>query len=589
MSGLSPIAPACLVDQRRRHGRHLRGVETVEHALTQRLRHGQVQFAVQMTQQLARLRQPVVRTAVALRTFQITQRIQHAADAVELAGHRTGPRLVAVPDAFQLAGLPSPTMPPGQVSLQIRALPARMLLLGLAQARDPAVQLAHRLPAFLLGRKRFVLDPTTVVALQIRQPHTQRHELAEIAVVAVERLLVALQGLLQRHHLRFQLSRGFVRLPLGEGVVERDACGVHIAGIEQIHRHVEGRAEAGMQRVDAFAGQRGGRGRHEAVMVHHHGVADRIDASAAGAAGQLGELPRRQRHMARAVELLQLLHHHAAGRHIDAQRQRLGGEHHLDQSLFEQPLDDLPEQRHHARMMGGEALLQSEAEPGEPQRLEVLRAQLAVDHLIDDAADTPHLVLGGQLQSGVQALIHGLVAAVAGEDERDARQQTEIVEFVDHGPTARHMPFRFALRLMRATGSPAFPAAVAVARAPGRLPVELIQPADQMRVQRGGRAAIGVMTVQVDELRLGPIVGLHEHMLLQRHGPVLGDDQRGLAAHRGEPAREILHVGDRGRQRHDADAPRQVDDDLLPHRPAEPVGQIMDLVQDDVPQRGERG
>ena len=90
-----------------------------------------------------------------------------------------------------------------------------------------------------------------------------------------------------------------------------------------------------MQRVDAFAGQRGGRGRHEAVMVHHHGVADRIDASAAGAAGQLGELPRRQRHMARAVELLQLLHHHAAGRHIDAQRQRLGGEHHLDQSLFE--------------------------------------------------------------------------------------------------------------------------------------------------------------------------------------------------------------------------------------------------------------
>ena len=90
----------------------------------------------------------------------------------------------------------------------------------------------------------------------------------------------------------------------------------------------------------------------------HHGVPLDVDAPAAGAPGELGVLPRGQVDVRLAVELDQPFQHHAAGRHVDAQRQRLGGEDRLDQAADEQLLDDLLERRQHAGVVGGEAALQ---------------------------------------------------------------------------------------------------------------------------------------------------------------------------------------------------------------------------------------
>ena len=70
------------------------------------------------------------------------------------------------------------------------------------------------------------------------------------------------------------------------------------------------------------------------------------------------------------------------------------------------------------------------------------------------------------------------------------------------------------------------------------------------------------------------------HVLSQRDGALLGDDDGGPAAHLAEPVAELLGVGDRGGQGDHLDLGGQVDDGLLPHRPAEAVGQVVDLVHD---------
>ena len=70
------------------------------------------------------------------------------------------------------------------------------------------------------------------------------------------------------------------------------------------------------------------------------------------------------------------------------------------------------------------------------------------------------------------------------------------------------------------------------------------------------------------------------HVLSQRDGALLGDDDGGSAAHLAEPVAELLGVGDRGGQGDHLDLSGQVDDDLLPHRPAEAVSQVVDLVHD---------
>lgn len=117
--------------------------------------------------------------------------------------------------------------------------------------------------------------------------------------------------------------------------------------------------------------------------------------------------------MTGTVELLEFLYHHAAGRHIDAQGQCFRGEHHFDQTFFEQSFDYLAEQGNHAGMMRSEAFFQRKAELGELQGFQVFLSELPLHHLIHDAANLGHFLIGGELQSSVDTLFHGLVTTVA--------------------------------------------------------------------------------------------------------------------------------------------------------------------------------
>ena len=83
---------------------------------------------------------------------------------------------------------------------------------------------------------------------------------------------------------------------------------------------------------DVLAGELGDLVETNPRRPEHDGVAEVVDPAAAGAAGQLGVLPRRQPLVVLAGELGQLLDHDRTRRHVDADGQGLGGEHHLHEA-----------------------------------------------------------------------------------------------------------------------------------------------------------------------------------------------------------------------------------------------------------------
>ena len=81
---------------------------------------------------------------------------------------------------------------------------------------------------------------------------------------------------------------------------------------QQVDAHVVRGPETGVQRVGPPGGEAGHGGRVGAGLPQHHRVALDVDAAAAGPAGQLGVLPRRDVDVGFAVELVQLFQHHAS-------------------------------------------------------------------------------------------------------------------------------------------------------------------------------------------------------------------------------------------------------------------------------------
>ena len=77
--------------------------------------------------------------------------------------------------------------------------------------------------------------------------------------------------------------------------------------------------------------------------------------------------PQGQHLVVLARELGELVDHHRAGRHVDADGQRLRGEDDSDQALGEASLDDLLERRHHPRVVRGDARLELGQELAIPQ------------------------------------------------------------------------------------------------------------------------------------------------------------------------------------------------------------------------------
>ena len=170
------------------------------------------------------------------------------------------------------------------------------------------------------------------------------------------------------------------------------------------------------------------------------GVAQVVDAAAPGPAGELGVLARGEERAGLARELRQPLDDDRAGRHVDAERQRLGGEHRLDQALDEAGLDRLLERRDHAGVVGREAHLERRRPAVVAEHVEVVVGE-GRGALVDDGPDADPLVGRRQPQAGVEAGGHGLLAAHAAEDEVERRQHLAVVEDLDDlGPARGEEP-----------------------------------------------------------------------------------------------------------------------------------------------------
>ena len=111
-----------------------------------------------------------------------------------------------------------------------------------------------------------------------------------------------------------------------------------------------------------------------------------------------------------------------------------------------------------------------------------------------------------------------------------------------------------------------------------RLQLVLIE-RDDVRVRQQDAVLFDVHRMQA---------GTDEVMVLQRDRAALLDHDARVAAEGGDPVAELLGVGDRRGERHDAHGRRQVDQDLLPDGASVRVLQVMDLVHHDREQPRER-
>ena len=166
-----------------------------------------------------------------------------------------------------------------------------------------------------------------------------------------EPLALTLQPALEPHDVA-------VGLELGERQRQELAGRDGVVGAHQVGRHVVGRPERRAQVERAAERQLGHLVERDERAPQHDGRAELVDAAPAGATGELRVLAGRQGLVVVAGELRELLDHHAARRHVDADGERLGGEHDLHEPLDEAGLDDLLERRHHPGVVWRDAGLE---------------------------------------------------------------------------------------------------------------------------------------------------------------------------------------------------------------------------------------
>ena len=244
-----------------------------------------------------------------------------------------------------------------------------------------------------------------------------------------------------------------------------------------------------------------------------------VDAAAAGPPGELGVLPRRQVGVALAVELGQLLQHDRAGRHVDAQRQRLGGEHRLDQAGDEQFLDGLLERRQHPGVVG-----RDRPAPGPPATPSSRARQVGLRQVggapVDDRPDP--VPLAARWSAACPDRTHCATAA-----SHPAREKMKVMAGSSPVPSSRSITSTRAGGRQREPASPTGPppchgprsrppsdppnrSAAASASATARARV------GSMRDAPGGPAPPGSTSAAAEQVVQPPA---DQHVLPQRHRP----------------------------------------------------------------------
>ena len=229
--------------------------------------------------------------------------------------------------------------------------------------------------------------------------------------------------------------------------------------------------------------------------------------------------------MSRAIPLGERFDDDGASRHVDTQRERFRGVDHLDQAHRKQVLDDLLHEGQHASMVGSDASHQR-ALPGIDTKNHRVLGRKDSDRLLHIALDLTGLNASRQRDARGENLRDGIFATRPGEDEGDGGQQMS--------PIQAHEGRR-----------PRLPA-----RAPAAIPRTLAASRTRQRIG-GGRHQLGVEPVLGSGRIQVEYVLADDHVLVERNGPLLGDDDLAAGADLADPRTKLLGVRYRGGQRND--------------------------------------
>ena len=232
-------------------------------------------------------------------------------------------------------------------------------------------------------------------------------------------------------------------LQLGESRRERDDSGIglilcerglqDLASLgarrarEQVDDHVVCRSERGNQRVRAL--RREGCdlfGCHSPTM-RDDSVPFGVDTATPRASRELRVFTGGQRDMRRAVPLRQRFDDDCARRHIDAERERLGRVHHLDEAARKQVLDALFHEGQHSGVVGGDAAHEATF-PRLGAKDGGILGRKERDDVIHVALDLGGLRAGRQRDARGEDLAHRILASCPREDERDGGQQPRAIK-----------------------------------------------------------------------------------------------------------------------------------------------------------------
>ena len=287
-----------------------------------------------------------------------------------------------------------------------------------------------------------------------------------------------------------------------------------------------------------------------------------VEPPAPRTAGELQVLARRECGPAGSAVLGEALDHDRACRHVDPERERLGGEDDLEQPAanIPPPFRERPGPGRRGvrprRAPGPRATRRSRAPAGRRRP----RAPPCAHYLADGGA------LGGVGQADAIAhdLVHSIVAGRPAEDEHNGRQHLVPAELFDHlgAPRGRG----------RAARPPSPPCQCA-----DRPPWRALRTAWSMRSP--SPPACPLSCSRGHNTRLFVFPSVDREVVAQDNGTLPLHDDRRVPPHRAQPSAELVGVVDGGGEADEANLGRAEDENLLPD-PA-PVGVLneVDLVE----------
>ena len=373
----------------------------------------------------------------------------------------------------------------------------------------------------------------------------QAHVFDDVARVAVQPPFLGGNPAANPCQARLELGEVGVSLILREAAPHhRPRLLVGHSGQEVDHRVVRGREG----REEGFHFARPEVGQNVGVEVgpgEDDRVADRVFPPAARAPDELRVLRGAQVDEPLPVPPPQRFDDDGAHRHVDAQGKGAGRVDDPQQAVLHQLLRQLLDRRIDARVVG--AVSASECARGgvEADGAAVGFAQ-GCAHLGDPGRRLGPFFPARERNVPLEKGLDRLVAAFAREDELDGRKHVALGQKVDDPPA---VPVRNASAPVRR----------------------------QLRDRRDERAERAAVLAEKPE-----DLPSHGDLLPEGNRPDRAVDKLRLPAHGAQPSRELARVRDGGGQADEPAVFGQGEDDFLPHRPALPVREIVDFVEDDV-------